>query len=62
MIQIKKILDNEQKSVITNRILRELPEWFGIEEAIVEYVEGVKNNKFYLAYYTDIPIGLPFPQ
>ncbi|MGH4139155.1 hypothetical protein [Clostridium sp.] len=32
MIQINKLLDNEQKSNITNSILRKLPEWFGIEE------------------------------
>ncbi len=57
MIKIKNILDNEQKSDITNCILRELPEWFGIEESIIEYVDGVKNTDFYVAYYYNIPVG-----
>ena len=57
MIQINKLLDNEQKSNITNSILRKLPEWFGIEEAIIEYVNGVKNSDFYVAYYLEVPVG-----
>jgi ribosomal protein S18 acetylase RimI-like enzyme len=37
-------LDNEQiKSDICNNILRSLPEWFGIEQAIVDYVKDVRN-------------------
>jgi hypothetical protein len=51
MIKINKLLDNKQKSNVTNSILRRLPEWFGIEEAIVEYVNEVKNTDFYAAYY-----------
>ena len=53
VIQINKLLNNEQKSNITNSILRKLPEWFGIEESIIEYVNGVKNSDFYVAYYLD---------
>jgi len=57
VITINKLLCNEQKSNITNYILRKLPEWFGIEEAICEYVNGVKNSDFYVAFYLDIPVG-----
>jgi hypothetical protein len=57
MVRISKLLDNEQKSSVTNLILRELPEWFGIEEAILEYTNGVKNSDFYSAYYLDEPVG-----
>ena len=57
MIQINKLLDNEQKSNITNSILRKLPEWFGIEDSIIEYVNGVKNSDFYAAFYLDTPVG-----
>ena len=57
MIKINKLLDNKQKSNVTNSILRRLPEWFGIEEAIVEYVNEVKNTDFYAAYYLNIPVG-----
>lgn len=57
MIHIKKICDSEEKSKITNFILRKLPEWFGIEESIIEYVEGVKNTDFYVAYCFDRILG-----
>lgn len=57
LIYISKLSDNELKSSITNSILRELPEWFGIEEAIIEYVDGVRKTDFYAAYDSDAPIG-----
>lgn len=57
MVRIDTIIDNELKSNITNSILRELPDWFGIEESIVEYVDEVKENDFYVAYYSNIPVG-----
>lgn len=57
MITIEKVLDKEEKAKITNQILRMLPQWFGIESAIVEYVEGVKSNDFYAAFLSDSPVG-----
>ncbi|MEG2985028.1 MAG: GNAT family N-acetyltransferase [Paraclostridium sp.] len=57
MFEIIEIHDIEVKSTVTDCILRKLPEWFGIEEAIVEYVEGVKDTKFYVAYDLEKPIG-----
>lgn len=38
MFKIIEIHDIEVKSTVTDYILRKLPEWFDIEEAIVEYV------------------------
>ncbi|MBB6696500.1 GNAT family N-acetyltransferase [Clostridium algidicarnis] len=57
MIKISKLINNDEKQTITNSILRELPEWFGIEEAIVEYVNGVKNTDYYVAYDSNTAIG-----
>lgn len=57
MFKIIEIHDIELKSNVTDWILRKLPEWFDIEEAIVEYVEGVKDTKFYVAYDVEKPIG-----
>ncbi|EMS70401.1 GNAT family N-acetyltransferase [Ruminiclostridium cellobioparum] len=57
MINIIKLTDSGQKSNITNSILRLLPEWFGIEEAIVEYAGGSGNTDFYAAYRLDEPVG-----
>lgn len=57
MLLIKEISDNEEKARITDFILRQLPEWFGIEKAIVEYTYGSKNTAFYAAYEGDKVIG-----
>lgn len=54
---IKRISDTEEKKEITNHILRKLPEWFGIEDSIVEYVNEVKNTEFLVAYDSNSPIG-----
>lgn len=53
-----KLIDNQElKSEITDLILRQLPDWFGIEEAIIEYVDIVKDTIFYAAFHNDKPIG-----
>ncbi|HET7657135.1 MAG TPA: GNAT family N-acetyltransferase [Bacillales bacterium] len=48
-IRIKQIDDPDVKQTITESVLRELPEWFGIESALVEYIERSKLTIFYAA-------------
>lgn len=57
MTMIKEIEDESTKSEVTEKILRRLPEWFGNEEALVEYIHTVKDKVFYAAYDKDDPIG-----
>lgn len=57
MVEIKLIDSGERKSMITDRILRQLPNWFGIEKAIQEYVENVKNMPFFAVYDNEKEIG-----
>jgi GNAT superfamily N-acetyltransferase len=57
MIQIKKVNDANEKSDICDSILRVLPNWFGIEESIVDYVRQVKTLPFVAAYENDTAIG-----
>lgn len=56
-MNIIEIIDKEKKSEITNKILRALPAWFGIESAIVDYVIDVKPMKFWAANENDQEIG-----
>ncbi len=56
-MEIKKLSDKFLKSTICNDILRALPNWFGIEESILEYVESVKNMPFFAVFTGDKPIG-----
>ncbi len=56
-MQIKKILDSDLKSECCNSILRSLPDWFGIETAIVDYVNDVRLMETWVAYEGDTVIG-----
>lgn len=47
MITIEEITDKKQKSEITNRILRSLPDWFEIEDGILEYVKRTQDMPFF---------------
>lgn len=54
---IKAVNEAKEKSAICNEILRALPDWFGIEESIKEYVHDVKDMIFYAAYESNKPVG-----
>ena len=57
MTEVKRINNSNDKSVICNTILRALPNWFGIEASIVDYVQQVKELPFIAAYDDDVAIG-----
>ena len=46
-----------EKSKICESILRSLPQWFGIESAIVNYVNDVEKMDTWIASINDAPIG-----
>ena len=54
---IVEICDNNKKAEYTNNILRKLPEWFGIEESIQEYVNTVHKYPYWAAFENNICIG-----
>jgi GNAT superfamily N-acetyltransferase len=35
-----------------------LPEWFGVEQSVLEYIEGVRSSEFFTVYEENIPIGM----
>ena len=49
MIVIKEIFSSNDKSTICENILRALPNWFGVESSIVNYVKQVRELPFYAA-------------
>jgi len=57
MIKIHEIIAQDEKSQICDDILRALPDWFGVESSIVDYVEQVRTMPFYVAYRDTLPIG-----
>lgn len=53
-----RIIDSDaQKCKITRQILESLPDWFGIPEAIDEYVTESKGKLFFCACHDERPIG-----
>ena len=54
---VKSIKNNSEKADITNSILRALPNWFGIEEAIVEYVEKVQDMAYWAVFEGNSAVG-----
>jgi len=42
---------------IYETILRSLPDWFGIEEAIIHYIEFASQSPTVVAYVDDTPVG-----
>lgn len=57
MIEIHEINEAASKSKATETILRQLPEWFGIEDSILDYIDKVKDKIFFLAKEGDHIIG-----
>ncbi len=56
-MKVREITDGESKAEICDRILRGLPEWFGIEESIADYVWQVREMPFYVALVQEETIG-----
>lgn len=56
-INLAQLNSADEKSKICNDILRSLPEWFGIESAIIDYVNDVKEMDTWVAKINDIPVG-----
>ena len=42
--------NNSIKQKVCSEVLRDLPEWFGIEEATAHYIDSVTNYPFITAY------------
>ena len=57
MIEFREVSSLGEKSIITEVILRSLPDWFGIEESIVEYIGDVAHLYFLCAFDNEKPVG-----
>lgn len=50
---IAEVKEPNKKSRFAEEILRRLPEWFGNEKALIEYVNGVASLPFWAALNSD---------
>lgn len=56
-IKINRITDSSLKQKISDYILRDLPEWFGIESSREKYVAETENQEFFAAEYEGFFVG-----
>ena len=54
---IKEISTPKQRSCITELILRQLPDYFGIEESTLDYIQSSEQQVMIAAFKEDQPIG-----
>ena len=57
MIDIRVVTSPNEKSAITETILRGLPDWFGLEASILEYIRDVARLHFLCAFDREKPVG-----
>ena len=56
-MKIIEIANNDLKQEICRNVLRDLPEWFGIEEATEYYINAVTKYPFIAVYIDNEAIG-----
>lgn len=54
---VEEVVDKKEKAKLCESVLRALPKWFGIEEAVQNYVEGVADTFFLKLQVGDLPLG-----
>ncbi len=57
IIELREETDPDVKSKICKKILEELPDHFGIPQAVDDYVQKVKDQFFVLAKLSNKPVG-----
>ncbi|NTU99344.1 GNAT family N-acetyltransferase [Candidatus Falkowbacteria bacterium] len=57
MAEIRMIDDAEEKSAICEAILRDLREWFEVEEPLLDYIKNVKSKMFAAAFINSMAVG-----
>lgn len=56
-MEILEIRDPQRKADICKTVLRALPDWFGIEESTLNYIEAARELAFFAVEEQDVPVG-----
>ena len=56
-LKILQIENDEEKQRICEKVLKALPEWFGIDEATLEYIDNVAGTMFFVAKMSGEVVG-----
>ncbi len=53
-MKVIRIENPQEKSQICDKVLRSLPQWFGIESAIIDYIKDVQDMETWASVETDV--------
>jgi ribosomal protein S18 acetylase RimI-like enzyme len=53
-MKVVQLYDSKEKSKVCESILRSLPQWFGIESAIIDYIKDVQSMETWVAIDSEI--------
>ena len=56
-LNIREIVDKKEKEQISEEILNNLPEWFGMPESTQEYIDDSKDKPFLACFIGDEEVG-----
>lgn len=56
-LEIKEVIDENSKTKISEKILCNLPKWFGRKDSIREYVKESTKLPFIACFYENEPVG-----
>lgn len=56
-MEFKQINDSQEKMKISADILKKLPEWFGIPEAVDDYINYSSNMPLFAVYFQSKAVG-----
>lgn len=54
---VKSITDKDRKESICRSVLKDLPDWFGVEESVEQYAKGCREMPFWASFDGDEPTG-----
>ena len=54
---IKKVTSKKDKEYIADLILKDLPEWFGLEDSRKDYIKKSVDRPFFAYYIDERPVG-----
>ena len=56
-MEIREVFNEDEKSKICLDVLHALPDWFAVEESVIDYGEQVKEQDFFAAFDEEKPVG-----
>lgn len=60
MFTVQEIHDPEAKAALCSAVLRDLPDWFGIEEATQAYIAKCRELPFFAALDEELHVGFVY--